>query len=47
MSAEGYERDLVEKVFDSNWIAPVGPDVTAFEREFGERIGVKYTAALS
>ncbi|MBF6555683.1 MAG: DegT/DnrJ/EryC1/StrS family aminotransferase [Acidimicrobiales bacterium] len=33
--------------FDSNWIAPTGPDVDAFEREFAERVGVEHAAALS
>jgi pyridoxal phosphate-dependent aminotransferase EpsN len=30
----GRELELVRKVFKSNWIAPVGPDVDAFEKEF-------------
>jgi dTDP-4-amino-4,6-dideoxygalactose transaminase len=33
--------------FDSNWIAPVGPDIDAFERELGERVGVEHAVALS
>jgi len=33
--------------FDSNWIAPLGPDVDAFEREMAERIGVGHAVALS
>jgi dTDP-4-amino-4,6-dideoxygalactose transaminase len=28
------ERELLLAAFDSNWIAPVGPDLTAFEAEF-------------
>ena len=34
------ELNLVKDVFASNWIAPVGPDVEAFEREFAETVGV-------
>jgi len=41
------ELELVKGVFASNWIAPVGPDVEAFEREFAETVGVGSSAALS
>ncbi len=41
------ELELVKGVFASNWIAPVGPDVEAFEREFAETVGVGSAAALS
>ena len=30
----GHERAYVDETFDSNWIAPLGPQVDAFEREF-------------
>ena len=40
------ERYLLE-AFRSGWIAPLGPDVDAFEREVAERVGVRYAAALS
>jgi len=33
------ERDLLLDAFDSNWIAPLGPHVDAFEREFAEWLG--------
>jgi len=41
------ERALLLDAFDSNWIAPLGPHVNAFEREFCETIGVPHAAALS
>ncbi len=41
------ERDLLLEAFDSNWIAPLGPHVDAFERELADRVGVPYAAALS
>ncbi len=41
------ERELLLDAFDSNWIAPLGPHVDAFEREFGEKVGVAHAAALS
>src|SRR6185295_12611660 len=43
----GDERRLVQEAFASNWIAPIGPHVDAFEREFSRKIGVGYSAALS
>jgi dTDP-4-amino-4,6-dideoxygalactose transaminase len=45
MGAE--ERRLLLEAFDSNWIAPLGPHVDAFEREFAERVEVGHAAALS
>jgi dTDP-4-amino-4,6-dideoxygalactose transaminase len=41
----GREQALVAEAFDSNWIAPLGPHVDAFEREFADRIGVAAAAA--
>lgn len=41
------ERQALLDAFDSNWIAPLGPDVDAFEAEFAARVGVSAAAALS
>ena len=41
------ERVLLLDAFDSNWIAPLGPHVDAFERELADVVGVPYAAALS
>jgi len=41
------ERELLLDAFDSNWIAPMGPHVDAFEREFCDTVGVPHAAALS
>lgn len=43
----GDERELVEEAFDTNWIAPLGPHVTAFEREMCEKLGAANACALS
>jgi len=43
----GDELGLIKEAFDSNWIAPLGPHVDAFERETAERVGVRHAAALS
>lgn len=39
------ERTLLLEAFDSNWIAPLGPHVEAFEKEFAARLGPDYYAA--
>lgn len=41
------ERKLLLEAFDSNWIAPLGPHVDAFEREMAAKVGVAHAAALS
>jgi dTDP-4-amino-4,6-dideoxygalactose transaminase len=41
------ERELLLEAFDSNWIAPLGPQVDAFEREFSRFVGLRSAAALS
>lgn len=43
----GLERRFVQDALDSNWIAPLGPHVDAFERDFASAIGVAHAAALS
>ena len=46
MSEEGYELEYVKEAFATNWIAPLGPNVTAFEKEFAATIGICDAAAL-
>lgn len=41
------ELELVREAFDTNWVAPVGPHIDAFEREFASVVGSQYAAALS
>ncbi len=41
------ERALLLDAFDSNWIAPLGPHVDAFERELALKVGVPHAVALS
>ena len=41
------ERELLLEAFDSNWIAPLGPHVDAFETEMATRVGMPHAAALS
>lgn len=46
MSDEGYEQQYVKEAFDTNWIAPLGPNVTNFENEVCEKVGIGHAAAL-
>jgi dTDP-4-amino-4,6-dideoxygalactose transaminase len=41
------ERALLLDSFDSNWVAPLGPHVDAFERELASFAGTAHAAALS
>ena len=43
----GREQEYIKEAFDSNWIAPLGPHVNAFEREVSDYIGVKAALAVS
>jgi pyridoxal phosphate-dependent aminotransferase EpsN len=43
----GLELKLVQEAFASNWIAPLGPMVDAFEQEFSRLIGGRHAVALS
>ena len=41
------ERQLLLEAFDSTWIAPVGPQVDAFESDVADYVGVTSAVALS
>jgi dTDP-4-amino-4,6-dideoxygalactose transaminase len=41
------EEQAVVAAMRSGWIAPLGPDVDAFERELADRVGVDHAVALS
>ncbi len=43
----GLEQEYIQEAFDTNWIAPLGPNVDAFEKELAEHVGIKGAAALS
>lgn len=43
----GEEQKFVQEAFDTNWIAPLGPNVDSFEKEMSTYLGVKSGAALS
>lgn len=47
MSDEGYEQQFIREAFDTNWIAPLGPNVIEFENEMIGRIQAKQAVALS
>ena len=43
----GEEQAFVQSAFDTNWVAPLGPNVDAFEKEMADYIGGGYAAARS
>lgn len=47
MSDEDYEMEYIKEAFHTNWIAPLGPNVDEFEKEFAAKVGAKHAAALS
>lgn len=43
----GDEQRFVQEAFDTNWVAPLGPNVTAFEEEMAAYTGCGHAAALA
>src|SRR5690242_1157584 len=43
----GLEQAFVADAFATNWVAPLGPHVDAFEREFAAIVGAQHAVALS
>ena len=43
----GGEMKYIKEAFEQNWIAPLGPNVDAFEESLADYCGVKHAAALS
>ena len=43
----GNEKKYVNEAFDTNWVAPLGPNVNNFEKELSEYLKISDVAALS
>lgn len=43
----GDEQKFVKEAFDTNWVAPLGPNVDSFETEMSSYLNIKAAAALS
>ena len=41
------EFEYVREAFETNWVAPVGPNIDAFEREFAEYVGARHAVAVT
>lgn len=41
------EQQYIREAFETNWVAPLGPHVDAFERELAEYVGIRSAVALS
>jgi dTDP-4-amino-4,6-dideoxygalactose transaminase len=42
----GEEQKFIDQAFDTNWIAPLGPNVDAFEKEMCDYLGADHAAAV-
>ncbi len=43
----GEEQEYIREAFDTNWVAPLGPNVNNFEKELAAYTGAGHAAALS
>ena len=43
----GDERNYIDRAFDTNWVAPLGANVTGFERDICDYTHAKAATALS
>lgn len=43
----GAEQAYVAEAFETNWVAPLGPNVNEFEKELAQKVGISHATALS
>jgi len=43
----GDEQKYLKEAFDTNWIAPLGPNLDGFEKQLGGFLNIGHVAALS
>ncbi|WP_114744820.1 aminotransferase class I/II-fold pyridoxal phosphate-dependent enzyme [Falsibacillus pallidus] len=43
----GHEMKYIQEAFDTNWVAPLGPNVDAFEKEIAHYVGANDAVAVS
>ena len=43
----GEEQKFIKEAFDTNWVAPLGPNVDLFEKKLAAYVGISHAAALS
>lgn len=43
----GREQEFIRNAFETNWIAPMGPNVTGFEQDLIDYTGVKHAVVLN
>jgi dTDP-4-amino-4,6-dideoxygalactose transaminase len=43
----GKEQKYIKEAFDTNWVAPLGPNVTGFEQDIEKYIGENLCRSLS
>jgi pyridoxal phosphate-dependent aminotransferase EpsN len=43
----GNEQKYINEAFETNWVAPIGPNIDAFEKELANYVGAKEAVAVS
>ncbi|MGM8212337.1 aminotransferase class I/II-fold pyridoxal phosphate-dependent enzyme [Virgibacillus sp. W0430] len=43
----GRELHYIKEAFDTNWVAPVGPNIEAFEKEMARHVGINDAVAVN
>ena len=46
-TTHGEEQIFIKEAFDTNWVAPLGKNVTEFENEISAYLGCKAAAAMT
>ena len=46
-TTHGEEQQFIKEAFDTNWVAPLGKNVTEFENEIAQYVGCKAAAAMT
>ena len=46
-TTHGEEQEFIKEAFDTNWVAPLGKNVTEFENEIAAYVGVNAAAAMT
>ena len=46
-TTHGEEQEFIKEAFDTNWVAPLGKNVTEFENEMSAYVGCKAAAAMT
>ena len=46
-SVSKIDKQYINAAFDSNWIAPIGPEINKFERDLASYLSIEHACAVS